>query len=105
MFKASLVTMKGVGDLMSYQLPKKELYIHTQQEKTRKTISTYYLCRNMAKSLPKQLLYRKCRDSLEDITNMLHAIIMKSTNYYIPDTQFLSCFLPFRSRLNHERVS
>lgn len=59
----------------------------------------------MAKSLPKQLLYRKCRDSLGDITNMLHAIIMKSTNYYIPDTQFLSCFLPFRSRLNHERVS
>lgn len=60
----------------------------------------------MAKSLPTQLLYRKCRDSLEDITNMLNAIIMKSTNYFIPDTQFLSgFFLPFRSRLNHERVS
>lgn len=49
----------------------------------------------MAKSLPKQLLYRKCRDSLEDITNMLNVIIMKSTNYYIPDTQFLSFFYPF----------
>lgn len=58
----------------------------------------------MAKSPPKQLLYRKCRDSLEDITNMLNVIIMKSTNYYIPDTVFI-VFLPFRSRLNHETVS
>lgn len=33
MFKASLVTIKGVGDLMSYQLPKKELYIFTHNKK------------------------------------------------------------------------
>lgn len=90
--------MKGVGDLMSYQLPKKELYIFTHNnKKPEKPLAHTIYVEIWLK------VYRKCRDSLEDITNMLNAIIMKSTNYYIPDTQFLSCFLPFQSRLNHMR--
>lgn len=31
--------MKGVGDLMSYQLPKKELYIFTHKKKLEKPLA------------------------------------------------------------------